>query len=627
MRMPVSRRARIVALLAAGALVVTSAPARAQDSTMSGEGAPAAVGPGSGTCTFDVRDQSIDRVIDYVRRAATEVNIIVAPEAQNERVTLAVRNMPWRSTLDEIARQTGCTVEEYPDRIRIEKPPRVSFSFEQADVSKVIRTIAALSGANIVSDPEDVKGMVTVNLIDVPWRRALTSIVATKGYKVVEEPGGILRVVSPSKLKDELETMVYQFRFLRPPPSYRPKLPSSEYVEKKAASNETDVEKSFSIIASLRKALEPEGTLEYINNSNSLVLKGTKPKLAQVEKMLLGLDREPQQIFVDLQFISTTNRDFFDIGAGPGSTGVQGSMTFAKVDNGIALPFNVGKGGFEDSLLLKDGLPRVDKVVPSFSYGSLDFSNTSYLLRLLRNDTKSRIVQAPKLFVLDNQEATIFVGESIRYAETQAASSQSGGLQFSIKEAGGSPVSVGFQLLLVPHVIPDTNKVSITLVPTQNSLSGSSTELPGFDKFSVGTGSGDQVIFLPRESSSTLVTTLIMEHGTTAVIGGLMQDTNAVTVQKVPVLGDIPLLGWLFKTQQTSKSVQQLMIFMTPYLVKDSARQRAIIEKELLRREPEVSREWDRLSGDPAPSPFMDSTDGKGSGEKAPKTPKAAEPK
>ncbi len=591
------------AAAALAASLVLTGPLYAQDTGAPAAGAKAeAAAPATGTCTFDVQDQPIDRVLDYVRRAAA-TNIVVAQEALNERVTLAVRNMGWRSALEEIARRSSCTVEDMVDYLRVEKPPRVSFSFEQAEISKVIRTIAALSGANIVADPEDVRGMVTVNLIDVPWRKALTSIVGSKGYQVVEEPGNILRVVSASKLRAELEIRVYQLKFLRPPPDFAPKLPSSQYVERANTRATGDVEKTFNIITSLRKALEPEGTLEYIGASNSLVLKGTKPKLAQVEAMLKSLDHEPLQIFVDMQFISTANTDLFNVGIGPGKNGLEGSMSLAKMDNVVRLPFNMGAGGWEEWVSTRRGVPfqgsETNAIAnPSFSGGTLDFSTTSILLKLLKTDTKSRVVQAPKLFVLDNQEATIFVGESFRYAQTDAASSQSGGLAFSIREADNSPVSTGFHLLLVPHVIPDSDKIMMTIVPSQNSLTGTSTELPGFDKFAVGTASAGQVIFLPREQSSTLVTTLVCQHSITTVLGGLMTENASETVTKIPWLGDIPFFGWLFKTESRGKSATELMIFMTPWLVKDSSQQRETLRNDLMKRDRGMDAEWRNLLGE-----------------------------
>jgi len=568
----------------------------AQDGGAAAAGGKAeAAAPATGTCTFDVVDQPIDKVLEYVRRASG-INIVVAKEAKDERVTLAVRSMGWRAALEEIARWSNCTVEDMGEYLSVEKPPRVSYSFEQAEISKVIRIIAVLSNANIVADYDDVKGIVTFNLIDVPWRKALAAIVATKGYQVVEEPGGILRVVSATKLKAEVETRVYQLKFLRPPPNYIPKLPTTPYAEKVGQAVSGDVEKTFTVITSLREALKPEGTLEYINNSNSLVLKGTKPKLAQVEKMLASLDREPLQIFVDMQFISTSNTDLFDVGIGPGPAGISGSMSLAKLDNVVRLPFNIGTGGFEEWVSTRPDVPVASRIAdPTFSAGSLDFSSTSILLKLLKTDTKSRITQAPKLFVLDNQEATIFVGESIRYAQSDAASSQSGTLAFSIKEATNSPVSTGFQLLLVPHVVPDSDKIICTIIPSQRDLTGSSTKVKGFDEFAVGTGTAAQTILLPRERSSTLVTTLICQNGVTTVLGGLMSENASQTVTKIPWLGDLPFFGWLFKTESKSKGSSQLMIFMTPWLVKEASSQREALRNDLLKRNKGLAAEWRAL--------------------------------
>jgi type II secretory pathway component GspD/PulD (secretin) len=178
MRARVSRIRGAAAALAA--TLMLAGPLFAQEAGTAAVAAKAdAAAASAGTCTFDVIDQPIDKVLEYVRRASG-TNIVVAQEAMNDRVTLQVRSMNWRSALEEIARRSGCTVEEMADYLRVEKPPRVSFSFEQADISKVIRTIAALASANIVADPDDVKGIVTVNLIDVPWTTRAASCASSR---------------------------------------------------------------------------------------------------------------------------------------------------------------------------------------------------------------------------------------------------------------------------------------------------------------------------------------------------------------------------------------------------------------------------------------------------------------
>src|SRR6187397_18383 len=111
------------------------------------------------------------------------------------------------------------------------------------------------------------------------------------------------------------------------------------------------------------------------------------------------------------------------------------------------------------------------------------------------------VIQAPKIFAIDGSEATIFVGETIRYAEAKTEQGQAGGLQLSVAEASGSPVEVGFQLLVRPNVIPGTEKMVMEVIPKETSLSGtgvSSFAPAGFDVFTVGAGGSAGSIALPR---------------------------------------------------------------------------------------------------------------------------------
>src|SRR5207244_7867482 len=108
----------------------------------------------------------------------------------------------------------------------------------------------------------------------------------------------------------------------------------------------------------------------------------------------------------------------------------------------------------------------------SFTYGTLDFGQTNLLFNFLKQDKCSKLIQAPKILALDNQAATIFVGESVRYARSNAASNQNGGLTFSAEEAQNSPVNVRFQLLVIPHVIPGENKIMLLVIPQRRAPNG-----------------------------------------------------------------------------------------------------------------------------------------------------------
>jgi general secretion pathway protein D len=213
-------------------------------------------------------------------------------------------------------------------------------------------------------------------------------------------------------------------------------------------------------------------------------------------------------------------------------------------------------------------------------------------LRLFAEDRSSQIVLAPKLVCLDNQEATIFVGETVRYAQTTASSNQSGGLTFSIAEAPQSPVQQGFQLLVIPHVIPNTDKVMLTVIPESEQLVGTSATLPGFDEFTSGEGLNQVSILLPRVAASTIVTHMIVRTGETAVLGGLLQRTQAEIERGIPGLKAIPLIKWLFTVKEKQNSLQNMVVFMTPRIIFNSEDIELAIKDAMREYRGKLEKDW-----------------------------------
>jgi len=231
--------------------------------------------------------------------------------------------------------------------------------------------------------------------------------------------------------------------------------------------------------------------------------------------------------------------------------------------------------------------------------GILDFSQLITILQLLKSDASSEIVQAPKLTVLDHHEATIFVGGTVRFAEQHATTNQAGGLEISYEEATNSPVDTGFQILIVPHIVPGTDKVIVTLIPERNTLE----VLEGFPT------PENPIIRLPQITSDTVVTKMLLRDKQTAVIGGLVDESEEETVRKVPFLGDIPLLGWAFKYQRIEKIRRNLIIFVTVHIIHRSEDSRDIyrVYEDYDLVSAEYFTPWDlqrrrRLGGEPAVS-------------------------
>jgi type IV pilus assembly protein PilQ len=533
-------------------------------------------GDRSSRISLRLKDRDLREVVASIAKRAN-VNIVM-DQAIEATVTMELDDVEWRQALELVAEQAGCVVEELAGGVlRVEKPPRVFFSFENTDIVKVIDTISKISGANIVVAPE-VKGMITVRLKNVPWRDALETTVKTLGFVVVEDVRGVLRVVPPSNIEQDLVTETFQLRYVRPQSTYVPFL-VSEYVEDKRPTTKLNKgELQFTLLDTLRKMVTPEiGNLEYIHERNIIVVKDTRPVVDNVRRTIEMCDTEPSQIYLDVRFATTTNEDVLDVGVSPGGSGMTASIGLGQIPH--RLPFDLGQGGWDDKLFASDngfGPSAFDNtpantVVPDVVFGALDFTQVTATLRLLKKDANSEIVQAPQIVALDHQTATIFVGEAVRYAQARVEQGQAGGLLQALEEGDDSPVNVGFQLLATPHIVPGTDKVILEVIPQRTALTGTgSTQLApaGFDVFTVGSGAQAGTIALPRVASSTIATTVLLRGGQTAVLGGLKSTNDSETITKLPLLGDIPVLGWMFKNKVRQQTKSTMLVFITPSVIR-----------------------------------------------------------
>jgi type IV pilus assembly protein PilQ len=585
----IRKRGRAPWLVAAAVLAVCAGPLWAQ--SQPSEANMAQLDIGDGKVSFDVRGRTLTEVVERIRDK-TKVNIILSKEAGEATVTLKVTDLYWLTALEEVAEKAECILERVsPVLIKVYKPERVTFSFENEDIKKIVSVIATYSGANIVVSPA-VKGTLTVNLKNIPWRDALEQIVKTLGYAVVEEDRDILRIVPREDLKQQLETRVVRLRYIRPPSPYRAYLNTEYAISPRQKAGTTDVrsiEKEFPILDALKEAVVTEGgTVRYDAVSNSIVARGTKPALDNLLSLVQQVDIEPASVFFDVKLITTQNQEMLDVGVDPGEDGWTVALTLSSTPT--RLPFGVWEE-LDEAAAAPPLDPTISPPGPT-TFGTLDFSGVSMALRLFAEDRQSQIVQAPKLVALDNQEATIFVGETVRYAQTTASSNQSGGLTFSIAEAPNSPVQQGFQLLVIPHVIPNTDKVMMTIIPEAEQLVGTSTELPGFDEFSSGEGINEVSILLPRVAASTIVTHMIVRSGETAVLGGLLQRSEVEVERGIPGLKAIPIIKWLFTVKEKQSSLQNLVVFMTPRVIFNSEDIEAAIKDAMREYRGKLEKDW-----------------------------------
>ena len=557
---------------------------------------------GSGVVTLDVQDEAFGRVVEQIIQPKTRVNILVAPDAAEQLVSLKVADLHWIQALDALTeRIQGVMVRKARNLLRIERPKPVQMEFKDVDVRQALRDIADFAGASIALDPGVADTPVNAVFNDVPWRTALEAVARLADAALVEEDYGTLIVLPRGELEHDQD--YYRFKFIRPPAPYKGVVSEQTGGDGNSGGgvvegnpwiptdSPKDSETNFPIIGALQKVVEPDGgSVQYIPSQNAILFTGTRPNIRKVRELAKQLDIEPPQVFIDMNFIVTSSSDAINLGLDAGDT--------------TGIGFGMGGIGYPPPLALqhrrhqpRDRRRNFGTAFPSpdaesFGYGTLSTSQTQLLWNFLQRDSRTRVVQAPKLLALDNQEATIFIGESIRYARTTAATNQNGGLTFAIEEDGNSPVNVGFQLLVIPHVIPGEGKIRMMVVPLRRALTGTGP-LPGFDRITVA----GQTIDLPRVQSSELVSHMILRDGQTAVIGGLLEDRTVERADKVPFFGDLPLMGSLFQGKEKSKVKEHLLITITPRIVRGTDAANTTISNELSYRSQRVTAEYSNLYG------------------------------
>ncbi len=518
-------------------------------------------------------------ILDYMRKELG-INITATKALEAEKVKLMLVGVPWRKALDELAERVGGrVVQEEPNWLKIKPMPKVTLNMREADLATVLDQLAILSGANIVIAP-DVKGTVSINLKDVPWRTAFDTIIKTLNYAVVEEDYSILRVVRPEALQAQLETKVFQLRYIRPPDVIRASIPSTSsggtgaggrgggfFRGQTYAPSGRGIE-DFTLLKVLRNVLTDQvGKLDYDYEGNAIIVKDTKPKLLEMTELIKKLDIAPQQVAIEIKFIRTTSVDLFEHGIR------FNDPTTSEEEGGIIQAYFPRPAGGSQGGTYAFDLGHWETIRDDFNaIGILDFTQTQMMLRMIQSDDNSRVVQSPSITITDNQEAVIFVGESIPYVQQNATVDQSGNVTVTIQEDPESPVSVGFTLFVTPHVIRDTGEIYMTVIPKTNALTGtSSPDNPGFERFSAQLASGvETYLDLPRTLDQTIVTKMLLKDGNTAVIGGLLTQRKVEIESRIPFFSAIPFVGSLFRWKRQENRTENLVIFITPRLIKTS---------------------------------------------------------
>jgi len=382
---------------------------------------------------------------------------------------------------------------------------KITLDAQGADIKTVLRTISDFSGVNIVSG-KDVEGDVYVHIKDTPWEEALDILLKAYGYSYREEYGMIRVAEMQSLMKEELDEKTAE----RKKDDLLPLVTRIIFVNN---SNAEEMRMALENIVSQR------GMIAVDEGSNSLIINDIEKNIEKIEGMVRELDKRTYQVDINARLVEIDVEASRELGIDWALM----NLSSTKLD---------GVGSAEVTSNIATSATKL-------TYGTVQsWGEFAAVFKALEKSNKANLISNPRITTMDNREASILVGKEI---------------PLIVADEAGNPITeltkIGIMLRVIPHVNSDRT-ITLDMHPEVSDLQSESTAQGG-------------VIITTSEAD----TRVIVNNGETAVIGGLIKEIESEYVSGVPVLKDIPGIGWFFSSKSKSTKQQELVIFVTPTIV------------------------------------------------------------
>ncbi len=423
---------------------------------------------------------------------------------------------------------------------------RISLSFQNIDVRSLLQIIGDVSGNNVVIS-DGVKGDLAMRLVNVPWDQALDIILKTKGLGLQQQGNVMLiapldEIAARSKAEGEANKQQDEGAPLR-----------SEIIQVNYA-------KASDIAALLKSAqnsiMSVRGKVSVDDRTNTMLILETRERLADIRTLITRLDVPVRQVLIESRIVIANNDFSKSLGTRFGVSAITGQADSLVTTSGSATATDttvqdvITTGSTVGAALgaLND---RFNVNLPVASAGRIAFAilGSDYLVDLelsaLQAEGRGEVQSTPRVVTANSKQASIRQGVEIPYLEA----SSSGAATVSFKEAV-------LALNVTPQITPDDRIIMDLQV--KNDARGQDV--------SAGTG------VIPSIDKREVNTQVLVRNGETVVLGGVYQQTQSFSVTKVPLLGDLPLLGFLFRTNSTTNNKRELLIFITPKILGEELR-------------------------------------------------------
>jgi type IV pilus assembly protein PilQ len=410
-------------------------------------------------------------------------------------------------------------VERRTDR-KIYTGKKVTLEFADADVRKIFQLIAEVSNKNILVG-DDVSGTISIKLVNVPWDQALDVILQTKGLDKKED-GNIMIIRPAGKIASIADEELAARKAYERTLELRTRVFDINYA------SVSDVAGQFNTYKSER------GTISLDTRTNRVIVNDVSPAIEKMVSLLRELDIPEKQVLIEARIVEATSSFTQDLGIQWGIHHKDGSASFLGINT-----LDSGFGGIITNVAPTSGFQAASAAggAMGMSFGKLTNSiQIDLRLSAAAEAGQVKIISTPKVVTLNNKAAKISQGQMIPYSTVSAEGTKT---EF---------VEAALTLEVTPHITAN-GAVSMKIKATNNSAGSAATGVA------------------PPINKKEATTELLVQNGETTVIGGIYVDTDSVTDSGVPFLMDIPLLGWLFKSNNQKKSKSELLIFITPKIV------------------------------------------------------------
>ncbi|WP_062482048.1 secretin N-terminal domain-containing protein [Candidatus Nitrospira inopinata] len=424
------------------------------------------------------------------------------------------------------------------------QPAKVALDFNEVEIPVLVRFISELTGKNFVLDDTIKKqaGKISVySPTKVTKEQAYQMFVSALEVArlAVVPKGNVYQIVQMGDLPPERGVFVYRLKHANASDL-------AAVLTNLVARSQTVAQMAPGMRPPMRPLTEFEAPVQVFADkaTNSIIISSTKAAYSQLQSVIRDLDVRRHQVFVEAVILEVQVDRLRQIGTDP--TQVLGAWRSGSAQ---------GLGGFNRA---PEDLALVAQAIAGGATGGaftvLNTVNVRAFMQLLMNMTDTNILSTPQVLAADNQKAKIVVGEN-RPFPTGQAQGITGGTLVTIERK-----DVGVTLEITPQVLED-DMIRLEIKQEITAISEAVAQTIGSGTAAIPVG--------PTTTKRSMETTTIAHDQQTLVVGGLVRDNITVNERKVPFFGDIPWLGWLFRSQSRTMEKLNLLVFLTPHLVRD----------------------------------------------------------